>query len=498
MAALFRKPWFWIGIAALPVVFYLFSLISGEDLPETVAVKRGTIIQDVAVTGRVQPAESVALAFEKSGRVSFVNAKVSDRVFRGQLLVQLENNDLLAQLTQTEATLASEQAVLDELNQGTRIEEVEVQKAEVEDARSSLIEALRDSHTKADDAVRNKVDQFISNSGSQSPQIVITLGGSVSDSELEAQRANLGAVLSSWKLLIDNISNTSDFSGDVLKIKENLKLVKNFLDLMAIGVNGATPNASVSQATLDSYRSDVATARTNVNTALSNVASKESALAVEEQQLKLKESGSIPEKIRAQEAKVKYANGAVDNIRALILKTIIRSPINGVVTKQDAKAGEIAAANTPLVSVISESEFEIEADIPEADIAKLAIGNPAKVTLDAYRNEVIFDAKVERIDPAETVIEGVSTYKTILLFLNKDARIKSGMTANIDILTAQKDDVLILPQRVIFEKEDGRFVTVLRAGKPIDVLVETGIRGSDGSIEITKGLSEGEQIVLSR
>jgi len=497
MASLFRKPWFWIGAAALPVIFYLFSL-AGEPLPETVAVKRGMIIQGVAVTGRVKPAESVALAFEKSGRVSLVNTKVGNRVSRGQLLVQLENNDLLAQLTQAEATLASEQAVLDELNQGTRIEEVDVQKARVEDARSSLIEALRDSHTKADDAVRNKVDQFISNPGSQNPQIIVTLGGEVSDSELEAQRANLSVVFSSWKLLIDNILNTSDFSGDVSKIKENLKSVKNFLDLIAIGVNGATPNAFVTQATLDSYRADVATGRANVNTALSNVTSKESALAIEEQQLKLQESGSIPEKIRAQEAKVKYAAGAVDNIRALILKTIIRSPINGVVTKQDAKAGEIAAANTPLVSVISESEFEIEADVPEADIAKLAVGNPAKVTLDAYRNEVIFEAKVERIDPAETVIEGVSTYTTVLLFINKDSRIKSGMTANIDILTAQKEDVLIVPQRVIFEKENGRFATVLRDGKSIDVLVETGIRGSDGSIEITSGLSEGELIVLSR
>jgi len=186
---------------------------------------------------------------------------------------------------------------------------------------------------------------------------------------------------------------------------------------------------------------------------------------------------------------------SVISAKAELDKTVIIAPISGTVTRQDAKVGQIDSANVVIMSLITTANFEIEANVPEADIAKVAIGNIADVTLDAYGNDVLFEAKVVKIDPAETEIEGVATYKTTFIFTKEDERVKSGMTANIDILTAKKENVIVVPTRAVSSKNNEKFVQVLTDRGPEDVLVAVGLRGSDGNIEIISGVSEGDKIV---
>ena len=187
----------------------------------------------------------------------------------------------------------------------------------------------------------------------------------------------------------------------------------------------------------------------------------------------------------------------VDNIRAQISKTEIYSPIKGVVTKKDAKVGEIVTAGASIVSIISDAEFEIESNIPEVDIVKIKIGNEAKVTLDAYGSDILFAAKVISIDPSETMIEGVATYKVTLGFSGNDARIKSGMTANIDILSDKKENVIFVPLRAVIARNGNKIVRILDGESVKETEVRVGLRGSDGNIEILEGIKEGDRVVIS-
>jgi HlyD family secretion protein len=174
------------------------------------------------------------------------------------------------------------------------------------------------------------------------------------------------------------------------------------------------------------------------------------------------------------------------------------SPIGGIVTKQEAKRGEIVSPGIIVVSVMSDKNFQIETNVPEADIAKISVNNTAKVTLDAYGDSVNFDAKVIKIDPAETVVEGVSTYKVTMEFIKEDERVKSGMTANIDILTEQKNGVLSVPQRAVVDKSGSKFVKILQSdGNVKEVTVKTGLKGSNGDIEVTDGLHAGDKVITS-
>ncbi|MFH1412510.1 MAG: efflux RND transporter periplasmic adaptor subunit, partial [bacterium] len=258
---------------------------------------------------------------------------------------------------------------------------------------------------------------------------------------------------------------------------------------------------------IDGYKTDVSTARTNINTAVDNLATAdeklttaESALTLAENELVLQKVGSTFEQIIAQEAQVEYAQASVNNYKAMLSKTVLRSPIEGIVIKQDIKAGEFASTQSILISIISDKQYQVEANIPEADIAKVIINDIARITLDAYGDDVVFSAKVIKIDPAETVIEGVSTYKTTLEFENEDNRIKSGMTANIDIMTGKAENVIFVPQRAVIQNNGDKIIRVVDSSKSSgqeikEVKVETGLRGSDGNIEIKSGINEGDRII---
>ena len=194
---------------------------------------------------------------------------------------------------------------------------------------------------------------------------------------------------------------------------------------------------------------------------------------------------------------VRQAELDIEDTQIAINHRTIRSPINGVVTEINAEVGETISQNEPVISLISSSEYEIEANLPEADIAKIKVGALSEVTLDAYGNDVIFAAVVVSVNPAETLLDGVATYKTTFEFLESDSRIKSGMTADIIVKGERKENVLAVPGRSIISRDGIKYVEVQNIdGTIVEKIVKTGLRGSDGNVEITEGLLNGDKVVV--
>ncbi len=497
-----------IILAAIGTYFY-FSGKSGIA-PETVIVGRGNILQEVSVTGKTKSVQDVDLAFEQTGKVQRVNVSVGDKVTAGQILAELNTNELYAQLLEAQANVDTQKAELDELKKGEKAETIQYYETKVanakialEDAKRNLVDKINDAYTKSEDGVRNKIDQLFSNPMGASPTLIISVASGLKV-DLESGRFAVESTLNSWKLAIDNLIISSNLNYAIASAKTNLNQIRTFLEKNALAVNSLTVGSDISQTTIDTYKSAVSTARTNVNTASTNLQSAEESLrtaestvALAEKDLAVQKSGSTPEQISAQEALVRKAEASADIIRVKIGKNLLRSPINGVVAKQDAKVGEIIAANIIIASVISVNGFEIETNVPEADIAKVKVGDSAKVTLDAFGNDVVFEAGVIKIDPGEIMIEGVATYKVTLQFVKESGDIRSGMTANIDILTDKRENVIIVPQRAVIAKNNDKIIRILdKNGVINEVKVETGLRGSDGNVEIISGLKEGDNAVV--
>lgn len=498
-------------LAVLIIIGIFYFTRAKKPVYEFAVAKRADIIQEVSVTGQVKPAKRLDLAFEKSGKIAGVSARINSKVKVGQILISLDNAEFVAQLRIAEANFEAEQAYLAELEKGTRFEELQVQQTKVENSKISLkeskknlINSLNEAYTKSDEAVRIKTSTIFKGNRFSSYSLTFVSCDSQAKTDAEWLRFVSEIELDDWQKELSAVSQSvsvENLYDSAENAKSHLSNFKIFLERTS---SNLVTGCALNDSSLDTARTNIASARNSVDTAVSNLSSAEeklrtaeSDLLLAQKELELKQAGAIPEQIAVQKAKIKSAEADIQNIKAQIAKTIISSPINGVVIKQDAKIGEIVAANAPLISVISEANFEIETNIPEVDIAKVKIGDLAKITLDAYGNDIIFEAEVISIEPAETIIEGVATYKTKLQFLKEDGRIKSGMTANIDILTAKVENAIFVPQRAV--KIDGEKTVKILDKNDIakKIVVETGLKGSDGNIEITKGVNEGDKVIIS-
>lgn len=180
-------------------------------------------------------------------------------------------------------------------------------------------------------------------------------------------------------------------------------------------------------------------------------------------------------------------------------KTQLRALADGIVSKLDVEVGQTVAMNSPVATILS-SGLAIKVDISESDIAKVKVQDTATITLDALGEDMKFRATVASIEPAETKVSGVVYYKTTLVLENHEqiAEVRPGMTANVEILTDSKENVLVIPQRAIMEqdgKKTVRVVTDAKKGKFETKEVTTGLKGDNGEIEIMSGLQENEEIV---
>lgn len=485
------------------VGYLLFQ--GGTQKEEVLVVTSGDFLQQVSVSGKVVSSQNVDLAFSQTGRVSAVYVDVGDVVEEGRILASIENGDARAEIIQKEASLLAAQAVLSEMKKGSRIEEIDISKAKVDSAEVDVLEAERslkekvsDLYIKSDDAVRTQADQLFSNPKSPNPQLLFDTDGQL-EQDIVTRRVELESILNRWNTaLIGNDSNLADIS------LEYSATVKLFLEKIAFALSTLDTTSQLSQTTIDGWKTDISGARTSLSTATSNlisamgaVATSQSALALAKKELFLKEAGVTDETIKEQEAKVQSAEAEVISAQARYKKTLVVAPFSGIVSKVDAKVGSSAASNTSLISMISTGTFEIESFIPEINASLIEVGDTAVVTLDAYGPLVTFEAIVISTDPAETVRDGVSTYRAILQFTEDDKRIKSGMTANIVLTTEEKQNVIVIPQGVIVNESGESFVYVEEEGVSVRRLVTTGSVSSVGSVEILSGLKEGDVVLLT-
>src|SRR3989338_690577 len=168
-------------IVAIGVWFFGFRG-NKETIYEYALAERRDVVKEVSVTGRVKPGADANLAFEQSGKITSIYVVIGDSVVRGEAIASIYSADIAAKLAQAQAGVKSEEAKLNDLLKGAREEEINVQKAKVEnkkvlfeEAERNMMNVISDSYTKSDDAVRNKVDQFISNPKSASPKLNFSL-----------------------------------------------------------------------------------------------------------------------------------------------------------------------------------------------------------------------------------------------------------------------------------------------------------------------------------
>lgn len=201
------------------------------------------------------------------------------------------------------------------------------------------------------------------------------------------------------------------------------------------------------------------------------------------------------------EAKKLASEQARENARTVAVQLSqggIVSPIDGTVSRIDIREGETALAGSAVIRVSSPSGFILESRVPEADIAKLRVGMAASATFDAFPSDETFPVTVTKTDIAATVVQDVVSYVVTFGISDPDDRFRDGMSSTVDIETAHAENVVAVPFRAIVREGDRTFVDLPRGVDSERREVTIGIEGDDGMIEVKSGLSEGEEIIVSR
>lgn len=206
-----------------------------------------------------------------------------------------------------------------------------------------------------------------------------------------------------------------------------------------------------------------------------------------------------PEERAVKKLTTKQARESVRTIAAQIDQSRLIAPMDGVLSRLDARVGETVLAGKAIGRVSGPGDYIIEADVPEADIASIAVGKRAYVTFDALSADDNFEATVASIDQAANVVQDV-IYYTITLSLDKqDDRLKEGMSADIDVRISERSQVLTVPYRAIVRDGDQTFVEIaLNDTESERRQVTIGVEGDDGTIEILSGVASGERVIVSK
>ncbi|MFA6554368.1 MAG: HlyD family efflux transporter periplasmic adaptor subunit [Candidatus Paceibacterota bacterium] len=500
----FVKKYLWnkygiiIGVVLLIIIYSVFFRNNNSAKMDYVTATVGNILEKVSVTGKISPTEKADLAFEKGGRVTVLNFKVGDRVKKGDIIASLDS-------ASDRASLASAEAKLSDLSRSLNAPELALEQSKINTAKITLVNAKQDALnavrtalTQTQSAVNNYADTFFNNPQSANPTINIQTQSFSFENSINSSRVLVSEALNKWKNDLSLATSSESASSLISNANVYEVTIKGFMDQLSSVVNDLDPGSSgLSRSAIDSYISTMNSGLSTLNQAISSISttktSLENALSNYDQiynNFLLKNSGSSAQAIQAQLA-------VVDSYRAELAKGKVVSPITGIITKVEPDLGEFVSSGVISFGVISDGDYKIEAYVPEADIAKISIGNIASTTLDAYGQSVDFPSTVVAVDPAETVLEGVPTYRITLKFINKDVRIRSGMTANLDILTKQKNNVISVPARAIIDSDGVKSIRILKSDNKtfVTMPVVVGLKGSDGMVEIINGVSEGEKVV---
>ncbi len=454
-----RRKVLYVLIIVSVIVFAITR--GGTNANTTIeTVKRQNLIRTVSASGTVVSSTDLNLGFEQSKMVSSIKVVVGNKVKRGDVLAGLSNGTERAAVASAKGSLLAAQARYKKVLEGSSSQEVQLAQVQLNNARRTLLS-----------------EGLIAKPEDTKNTIAPTISGTYTGTE-GVYRIELNTLA----------QNTLEYSGvekGSIRVNENVP--------QKLGTKGLYVQFPINS--LAQVSSGTVWIITIPNIESSSYVFNKSAVDEKEASLAIIQATARQPDIDEALAQVITAQAGVDNANASLEKTILRAPANGTVTAVHVKIGEIPQLGKVAVAIQDVSNLYLEANINESSIKSVAVGQPVSVTFDAFTGDT-YQATVSSIDPAATIENNIVNYKIKALLTDTD-NIRPGMTANMTVQTAEVDNVLVLPGRVIDTTTAGTSVMLVtdeRHHKTISQMITTGLKGDGDLVEIQTGLKEGDRV----
>jgi HlyD family secretion protein len=212
-------------------------------------------------------------------------------------------------------------------------------------------------------------------------------------------------------------------------------------------------------------------------------------------QLDLLLEGATSEQIAAAEASVEQAEASLRQAELALDQVVLEAPFDGTIAAVDVTVGQQATPNLPVITLIDPSLFHVTISVDELDVARLAVGQPARLSFDALPNTVV-SGTVKHIAEAAALDEGVVTYDVRIDLAPTDAPIRADMTTSATIIVEEISDALTIPTWALYvDRNTGQYYVRRRTADGLErVDVALGVR-QEGVAQVLEGLSAGDEIV---
>jgi len=192
----------------------------------------------------------------------------------------------------------------------------------------------------------------------------------------------------------------------------------------------------------------------------------------------------------------------VDQARLRLEQATLTAPIDGTVTALGVQPGEMASPGQVIVVLSDLAVLEVEVNLDETDVVQVAVGQEARISLDAFPG-VEMAGEVTYVAPVAETLSGVVLYPvTVQLTQGAPSTdsgqalpVRAGMTADVEIVIASQEDALIVPLRAVKTEGERAYVDRLVGGQMERVEVELGLM-ADAEIEIVGNLAQGDVVVV--
>lgn len=451
------KRWMWIVIAFIVAVGAYFgsralrqdqAASSVEDL-QTELIAKGALTATVGATGMVRADQSVLLTFRTSGTIGEVMVGLGDQVSEGDLLASLIKSSLPSSIILAEAEVVSAQRALDDLlNSGQERAAAQLALAQAEDA----LESAQYTFT-----VRQQ-------------------GNRASTNTIDAARANLILAeqeTDAAKAAFDRLSGRPDDDPARALALSNLAAARSHRDSVQRNLNWflGFPD-EVEQGLLDA---DLAIAEARLDDA--------------QREWERVKDGPALDDIAAAEARLEAA-------RANMELAQINAPFGGTVTSVEIKRGDQVSTGSVAFGLADFSPLLVDVQLSEVDINRIQVDQPVQLVFDAILDRT-YEGVVVELGLVGSSIQGVVNFPITIELIEPDGLVKPGMTAAVNIVIEQMDDVLRVPNRAVRLSNGERVVYLLEGDNSVPVPVELGASSEVYSEVLGGEIEEGDLVILN-
>ena len=495
----------WIVIAVIVVAASALGLLywrgraimqTGPSQYVTEQARTGDVIVTASGTGNLAPVRSRTLHATSTGKIAAIHISVGDDVTAGQALVELDNEEILAQYERSRMELESARlglrdllglpagaALPENLMKGTilespsagRIMNLQPREGERITAGSRVCEVIDDTHALIEVRVTPREAGLISE-GDETTLYLHDFSGSytaiVRHVDPDPSPTDEGVAMNRVVVMMEN-------PRGLIKPGQAAEVRFHGVGVQRAGQVIQPPTQSI---------------YAQVTGTVESVLVREGQLVQEEQTLLTISSPSHSVALSRQLLQIRQAELSVAGAERSLSALTMRSPIDGVVTAVHPDAGEEVTPGAPVVTVSDVNTFILSIDVDELDIPTVEIGLEATLKVDAFPGDT-FTGGVESVSLAASMSNGVAVFPVRIL-LPGHPRLREGMSATAEIEVDRATDVLVVSAEAVTTSDGVSTVRVL-TDEGIEVReVSMGI--SDGRhTEIVEGLDPGEEIIIA-